>query len=105
MELVLGETILSKGGTTAVPQEVVEKLSLVPKQGNRSKLLWTQAGQEVVVTKGTPQSDWRKTLLRRNGTTSIPKHIQQTLNLETTHHEEKVLWILRNGQVTVRKGT
>ena len=66
-DLVLAETILNKGGTTQVPEKVMEALGLKPKRGERSKLLWTPAGDEVIVTKGTPQSDWRKTMLRRNG--------------------------------------
>jgi hypothetical protein len=71
-DLLLGETILNRGETTHVPDKVMEALGLKPKPGERSKLLWTPAGDDVMVTKGTPQSDWRKTMLRKNGTTAIP---------------------------------
>jgi len=105
-ELLLGETILNKGGTTNVPEKVMEALSLKPKLGERSKLLWTPAGDEVIVTKGTPQSDWRKTMLRKNGTAAIPRHIQQALMLKiTSHAEERVVWIRKGDQVIVKKGT
>ncbi len=84
----------------------MEALSLKPKPGERSKLLWTPAGDEVIVTKGTPQSDWRKTMLRKNGTAAIPRHIQQALKLKiTSHDEERVLWIRKGDQIIVRKGT
>lgn len=52
-ELLLGDTILNRGGTTNVPEKVLEALGLKPKAGERSKLLWTPAGDEVIVTKGT----------------------------------------------------
>ncbi len=60
-DLLLGETILNRGRTTQVPEKVMEVLGLKPKLGERSKLLWTPAGDDVIVTRGTPQSDWRKT--------------------------------------------
>ena len=102
---MLGETILNKGGTTNVPEKVMEALNLKPKRGGRSKLLWTPVGNGVIVTKGTPQSDWRKTMLRKNGTAAIPRHIQQALELRVTSPvQEKVLWILRGDQIIVRKG-
>lgn len=75
-ELLLGETILNRGGTTSVPEKVMEALSLKPKPGERSKMLWTLARDKVIVTKGTPQSDWRKTMLRKNRTVALPRHIQ-----------------------------
>jgi hypothetical protein len=104
-DLLLGETILNKGGTTSVPEKVMEELGLKPKPGERSKLLWTPAGDHVIVTKGTPQSDWRKTMLRKNGTAAIPRHIQQALMLRTTSHgEEKLLWIRKGDQIVIRKG-
>ncbi len=103
---LLGKTILNRDGTTNVPEKVMEALSLNPKPGERSKLLWTPAGGEVIVTKGTPQSDWRKTMLRKNGTAAIPRHIQQALKLKiTSHGEETMLWILKGDQISVRKGT
>jgi hypothetical protein len=105
-ELFLGETILNRGGTTNVPEKVMEALSLKPKPGGRSKLLWTLAGDEVVVTRGTAQSDWRKTMLRKNGTVAIPRHIQQALKLKiTSQKEERVLWIRKGDQIIIRKGT
>jgi hypothetical protein len=80
-------------------------LGLKPKLGERSKLLWTPAGDDVIVTKGTPQSDWRKTMLRKNGTAAIPRHIQQALKLKITPHgEETLLWIRKGDQIVIRKG-
>jgi hypothetical protein len=103
-EILLGETILHRGGTTDVPKLVMAALSLKPRPGERSKLLWTPSGDEVIVTRGTPQSDWRKTMLRKNGTTAIPKHIQKALKLKVTpHDEERVLWIRIGDQVVVKK--
>jgi hypothetical protein len=104
-EVLLGETILNRGSTVAVPEKVIETLSLRPKPGERCKLLWTPAGDEVIVTKGTPQSDWRKSMFRKNGTTAIPRHIQQALKLRiTSKSEESVLWIWKEDHVIVRKG-
>lgn len=95
-DLLLAETILNRGRTTQVPEKVMEALGLKPKPGERSKLLWTPAGDEVIVTKATPQSDWRKTMLSKNGTAAIPRHIQQALTLRiTSHGEERLLWIRR----------
>jgi len=104
-DFVLAETILNRGGTTQVPEKVMEALGLKPKPGERSKLLWTAAGDEVIVTKGTPQSDWRKTMLRKNGTAAIPRHIQKALTLGiTSHGEERLLWARRGDQIVIRKG-
>jgi hypothetical protein len=104
-DFLLAETVLNKGGTTQVPQKVMEALNLKPKPGERSKLLWTPAGNDVIVTKGTPQSDWRKTMLRKNGTAAIPRHIQHALTLKITpHSEERLLWISRGNQIIIRKG-
>ena len=103
-DFVLAETILNRGGTTQVPEKVMEALGLKPKPGERSKLLWTPAGDEVIVTKGTPQSDWRKTMLRKNGTAAIPRHIQKALTLRnSSHSEEKLIWIRRENQIVIRK--
>ena len=103
-EPILGETVLNKGGTTVVPLKVIELLGLKTRPGERSKLLWTPAGNEVIVTKGTPQSDWRKTMLRKNGTAAIPRHIQQTLMLKSNSQgEEKLLWIRKRDHVIVTK--
>jgi hypothetical protein len=104
-DLLLAETVLNRGGTTEVPEKVVEALGLKLKLGERSKLLWTPAGDDVVVTKGTPQSDWRKTMLRKNGTAAIPRHIQQALTLMiTSHGADKLLWIRKGDQIVIRKG-
>ncbi len=104
-DFVLAETILKRGGTTQVPEKVMEALGLKPKPGERSKLLWTPAGDEVIVTKGTPQSDWRKTMLRKNGTAAIPRHIQKALTLRIIpHSEERLLWIGKGNQIVIRKG-
>jgi hypothetical protein len=104
-DFLLAETILNRGGTTQVPEKVMEPLGLKPKPGERSKLLWTPAGDDVIVTKGTPQSDWRKTMLRKNGTAAIPRHIQQALTLRIpSHGEERLLWIRRGDQIVIRKG-
>jgi hypothetical protein len=104
-EELIGETIFNKGGTTSIPENVMRVLFVKPKHGERSKLQWTPAGDDVIVTKGTPQSDWRKTILRKNGTAAIPRHIQQVLKLKTTAHEEERLQWIRNGdQIVVRKG-
>jgi len=103
-DLLIAETILNRGGTTQVPEKVMEALGLKPKLGERSKLLWTPAGDEVIVTKGTPQSDWRKTMLRKNGTAAIPRHIQKALTLRnSSHSEEKLIWIRRGNQIVIRK--
>jgi hypothetical protein len=105
-ELLLGETIVSSGGTTKVPKKVMDALGLVPKSGERSKLLWTPVGGEVIAAKGTPQSDWRKTMLRKNGTTAIPRHIRQALKLKISPQDEaRVLWLLKEKRVIVRKRT
>src|SRR3989442_10119477 len=99
-DFLLAETILNRGGTTQVPEKVMEALGLKPKPGERSKLLWTPAGDEVIVTKGTPQSDWRKTMLRKNGTAAIPRPIRQALTLRnSSHSEERLLWTRRGDQI------
>ena len=104
-DFVLAETILKRGGTTQVPEKVMEALGLKPKPGERSKLLWTPAGDEVIVSKGTPQSDWRKTMLRKSGTAAIPRHIQKALTLRIIpHSEERLLWIGKGNQIVIRKG-
>jgi hypothetical protein len=104
-DFLLAETILNRGGTTQVPEKVMEALGLKPKPGERSKLMWTLARDHVIVTKGTPQSDWRKTMLRRNGTAAIPRHIQQALTVKiSSHGEERLLWMRRGDQVVITKG-
>src|SRR5436853_7560416 len=84
----------------------MEALGLKPKPGERSKLLWTPAGDEVIVTKGTPQSDWRKTMLRKDGAAAIPRHIQNALTLGiTSHGEERLLCTRRGHRIAIRKGS
>src|SRR5437016_8345057 len=104
-DFLLAETILNRGGTTQVPEKVIEALGLKPKPDERSKLLRTTAGDELIVTKGTPQSDWRKTMLRKNGTAAIPRHIQKALTLKiTSHGEERLLWTRRGDQLVISEG-
>jgi hypothetical protein len=105
-ELPLGITILSRGGTTTVPKQVMKVLKLRYTPQERGKLLWTQKGDEVIVSKGTPQSSFRKTMLRRGGRAAVPKHIMKALKLRSTHHnEERLLWIQKGDEIIVRKGT
>jgi hypothetical protein len=101
-ELLLGITILGRGGTTSVPRRVMEMLELKPTRQTREKLLWTQEGEEIIATKGTLQSDWRKTMLRRNGSAAGPRHIREALEL-TLDKEERLLWIRKGDGVVVRK--
>ena len=102
---LLGITILSRGGTTTVPKQVREVLKLKPALHKKEKLLWTQERDEIVVRKGTPQSSFRKTMLRRGGRTAVPKHIREVLKLKSTlHKEERMLWIRKGDEIIVRKG-
>ena len=79
------------------------KLRYTPQK--REKILWTQEGDEIVVSKGTPQSSFRKTLLCRDGKAAVPKHIMKALKLRSTiNKEDRVTWILRGDEVIVRKG-
>ena len=85
---------------------MIDALSLRPTPGERSKLLWTPARDEVIVTKGTNQSDWRKSMFRKNGTAAIPRHIQQALKLRiASKNAERVLWILKGDLIVIRKRT
>ena len=103
-ELLLGITTLSAGGTTAVPRQVMELLKLKLTLERREKILWTQEGDEVIVTKGTPRSSYEKTMLRRGGRTAIPRHIRKVLKLRTTlQREERIAWIRRGNEIVVRK--
>lgn len=71
----------------------------------REKVLWMEEGDEVVVSKGTPQSDFRKTMLRRGGRAAVPRHISEALKLKSTlNREERVIWIRRGERIFVRKG-
>ena len=55
-ELALGITTLSIGGRTTAPRQVLEVLKLRYTPQKREKILWMQEGDEVVVSKGIPQS-------------------------------------------------
>jgi hypothetical protein len=105
-KVLLGEAILNRGGTVKIPDNVVEALDLMPKPGERSKLLWTPVGDEVIVSKGTPTSDWRKSMFRKNGTAAIPRHIQKALKLKSpSMNQEHVLWIWKEEKVVLRRRT
>jgi len=105
-ELPLGITILSRGGTTTVPKKVMEVLKLKPTLQRGEKLLWTQEGDEITVKKGTPQSSYKKTMLRRGGRAAVPRHIREALKMKSTlQEEERMAWILKGDEVIVRKGT
>jgi hypothetical protein len=79
-------------------------LSYTPQ--NREKLLWLQDGDEIVVSKGTPQSSFRKSILSRGGTSAIPRHIREFLKLESTLHKvDRVIWLQRGDKIIVRRGT
>jgi bifunctional DNA-binding transcriptional regulator/antitoxin component of YhaV-PrlF toxin-antitoxin module len=104
-ELLLGITILSTGGRTTVPRQVREVLKLKPTLHKREKILWTQVVDEVVVTKGTPQSSYKKTRLNSSGRAAVPKHIRELLKLKSMpHNEERMIWIQKGDEVIVRKG-
>jgi bifunctional DNA-binding transcriptional regulator/antitoxin component of YhaV-PrlF toxin-antitoxin module len=104
-ERLLGVTILSTGGRTTVPRQVREVLKLKPTLHKREKILWTQVGGGVVVTKGTPQSSYKKTRLNSSGRAAVPKHIRELLKLKSTpHDEERMIWIQRGDEIVVRKG-
>ena len=105
-ELLIGTTTLSRGGRTAVPSEVMELLDLRYSPHKREKLLWTQKGDEIVVTKGTPQSSYQKTILSRGGGAAVPKHIRKALKLDSAlDRQERLIWIRKGDEVIVRKGT
>ncbi len=93
------------GGNNDRPQTGqggVEAGTHAPQEG---KILWTQEGDDVIVTKGTPQSSFRKTMLRRGGRAAVPKHIMEALGLRSTpHKEERIVWIQRGDEIVVRKG-
>ena len=105
-ELLLGITILSAGGTTTVPPKVKEALKLRAAPSRREKILWTLQGAEATVTKGTPQSSYKKTMLRTGDRTAVPRHAREAMRLNSTsENEERLLWIKRGDEVVVRKGT
>ena len=73
-------------------KRVREMLKFKPTRQKRQKLFWTQQRNEIIVTRGTPQSDFRKTIFRRTGTAAVPRHIREVLEL-TIHKEERMLWM------------
>lgn len=102
----MGITVVSEGGTTTVPKGVQELLRLKPTTDRSEKILWTQEGGDIVVSKGTPQSSFRKTMLRRSGRAAVPKHIMKALKLKPKFHiEDRLLWLQKGDQVIVRKET
>ena len=106
VELLLGVTDLTQAGTTTVPTRVQELLGLKLALDKREKILWTEEGDEIVVSKGTPQSSFRKTMLRRGGRAAVPKHIMEAMRLKSNLNTEvKLLWLQKGKQVIVRKRT
>lgn len=98
------EAVEGHGGKTTIPKQALEILKLRYSPQNREKLLWRQEGGEVVVTKGNPQSDFRKSMLSRGDTTAVPKHICEALKLKfAPDREERLVWIQRGKDVLVRK--
>ena len=104
-ELPFAITILSRGGTTTVPKQAMKVLKLRGTPGKGEKLLWTRKGDEVIVSKGTPQSSFRKTMLRRGGRAAVPRHIMEALKLRSTpRKEDRLLWVQKGDEIIVRKG-
>jgi hypothetical protein len=84
---------------------VIEFLKLKSSSARKAKILWTEEGEVVIVNKGTPQSSYKKTMLRRGGRTAVPKHVQKALNLRPTlQTKERIVWLLGGGKMVVRKG-
>lgn len=80
-------------------------MELKPTPDKKGKLLWTQEGREIVVTKGTQQSSFKKTRVAFDGTAAVPKHVREFLKLKSTlSKEETMVWIQKGDQVIVRKG-
>src|SRR5438445_13588777 len=105
-EVLLETTVCSRGKRTSVPERVKELLKLRYTHGKVTKLLWTQEGDEIIVTRGTPQSSFMKTLLSSDGTAAVPKHVREALKLKWTPDKvEKILWIQRGNKIIVRRGT
>lgn len=72
----------------------------------RVKLLWTQDGDQFIVSKGTLQSSYKKTILGRSGKAAVPRHVREALKLESMpHNEERMTWIQKGNEIIVRKGT
>ena len=105
-EVLLGITILNAGGRTTVPPKVREALDLESTPDRKEKILWTQVRDNIVVTKGTPESSFKKTLLSASGMAAIPKHARKFLKLKSTlHKEDSVLWLQKGDEIIVRKAT
>src|SRR2546425_13329705 len=105
-EVLLETTVFSRGKRTTVPERVKELLKLRITPGKLTKLLWTQEGDEIVVTRGTPQSSFMKTLLSSGGTAALPKHVREALKLKSTPDKvERILWIQKGNKIIVRKET
>jgi len=103
-ELVLGITVLTSGGRTIVPGEVMESSKLKYTPQSRQKLHWIQEDGDIVVKKGTLQSSFRKTILSRGGKTAIPKHVREDLKLKSTPDGEvRLVWMQRGEDIIVRK--
>jgi hypothetical protein len=98
-------SIMSKGRRTTVPKLVMESLELKPTPDKKEKLLWELEGGDIVVTKGTQKSSFKKTKVTIDGTAAVPKHVREFLELESTlSKEETMIWIQKGDQVIVRKG-
>jgi len=98
-------TILNKGRRTIVPKWVMDVLELKPTPDKKEKLLWTLEGGEIVVTKGTQQSSFKKTKVTLDGTAAVPKHVREFLKLKSTpSKEETMMWIREGDRVIVRRG-
>ena len=104
-EVLLETTVLSRGKRTTVPERVKELLKLRFTPGKLTKLLWTREGDEIVVTRGTPQSSFMKTLLSSNGTAAVPKLVREALKLKWTPDKtERILWIQKGNKIIVMRG-
>jgi hypothetical protein len=105
-EVLLDTTVFSRGKRTTVPKKAKELLNLRFTPGKLTKLLWSQEGNEIVVTKGTPQSSWMKTLLGSDESAAVPKHVREALKLKWTPDKvERILWMWKDNQIIVRKET
>jgi len=83
----------------------MEVLGLKPTPDKKEKILWTLEGGEIVVTKGTQQSSFKKTKVTIDGTAAVPKHVREFLKLKSTlSKEETIAWVEKGDQVIVRKG-
>ena len=81
-------------------------MKLKPSPHRRVKILWTLQGVEVIVTKGTPQSSYKKTILRIGGRTADPRHVREALRLKSTpENEERLAWRQRGDDLIVSRGT